>query len=77
MSDQSAMPAEVLEHRAAEERRRLHNSVSELKSTVRETVRERLDVKRYAREYLGPAAVAVTTIGLVFGYTTAGMFTRR
>ncbi len=77
MSNPSALPAEVLEHRAAEERRRLHNSVSELKSTVRETVRERLDVKRYAREYIGPAAVAVATIGLVLGYAGAGVFTRR
>jgi hypothetical protein len=77
MSSESAIPAEVLEHRAAEERRRLHNSVSELKSSVRETVRDRLDAKRYAREYIGPAAVAVAVVGLLFGYSTAGMFTRR
>jgi ElaB/YqjD/DUF883 family membrane-anchored ribosome-binding protein len=70
------MPAEVLEHRAAEQRRRLHNSVSELRSSVRETVREKLDVNRYAREYLWPAVGTVSLVGLVLGYGLGGMFTR-
>ena len=76
MSSQD-MPVEVLEQRAAEQRRKIHNSVSELKRSVRQTVRERLDVKRYARTYLWPAASAVSLLGMVVGYGIAGVFTRR
>jgi hypothetical protein len=70
------LPTEVLEQRAAEQRRRLHNSVSELRSSVTETVREKLDVKRYLRPYMGPATTAAAIIGLLLGYSTVGMFTR-
>jgi hypothetical protein len=55
------IPVEVLEKRAAEERRQLHNTVQEL----RETVHERLDLKRNVRNHLGTVsgvmAVAVFT----------------
>jgi len=44
------IPVDVLEKRAADERRQLHNSVQEL----RESVHERLDVKRNVRNHLGP-----------------------
>jgi hypothetical protein len=71
------LPAEVLEQRAAEQRRRLHNTVSELRTTVRGTVREKLDIKANARHYMLPASATVGLIGLVFGYGFAGMFTRR
>ena len=43
------IPVDVLEKRAADERRQLHNSVQEL----RESVHERLDVKRNVRNHLG------------------------
>jgi hypothetical protein len=76
MSSSSNLPPEVLEQRAAEQRRRLHNSVSELRSSVTEAVREKLDVKRYLRGYMGPATGAVAIFGLLLGYSTAGMFTR-
>jgi hypothetical protein len=66
------MPTDVLEVRAAEQRRRLHNSVAELRSTVR----EQLDAKRVAREHLLPAAALAAGIGLIFGYGMGGMFTR-
>jgi hypothetical protein len=62
-----------LEARAAEQRRRLHHNVTEL----RQTVRERLDLKRNVREHLGPAALAMALLGLALGYLTAGAFTRR
>ncbi len=75
MSTQN-LPVEVLEQRAAEQRRRIHNSVSELRLSVRETVRERLDVKRYARTYLWPAVGALSFLALVAGYGIAGIFTR-
>ena len=73
----SNLPPQVLEQRAAEQRRRLHESVVELKSTVREEVRERLDVKRYTREYFWQAAAVTSLTGLILGYSFAGMFTRR
>jgi hypothetical protein len=73
----NSLSSEVLEQRAAEQRRRLHNTVSELRTTVRGTVREKLDVKTNAREYMLPASATLGLIGLVFGYGFAGMFTRR
>ena len=72
----NSLPAEILEQRAADQRRRLHNSVSELRTSVRERVRERLDVKRNARHYLWPASGALSLVALVMGYGIAGMFTR-
>ena len=71
----SSIPVDILEKRAADQRRQLHNSVSELRQTVRQTVREKLDVKAYAREYVWPAAGAMAFIGLILGYAFAGMFT--
>ena len=72
----SNFPTEVLEERAAEQRRRLHNSVSELRSSVTEAVREKLDVKRYLRKYVAPATTAAAIVGLLLGYGTAGLFTK-
>ncbi len=66
------VPTDVLEQRAVEQRRRLHNTVTDLRSQVRETVHEKLDVKRYAREYVWPVSAAVALLGLLFGYGTAG-----
>lgn len=77
MSTDANIPAEILEQRAAEQRRRLHNSVSELRTTVKEEVRERLDIKRYAREYLLPASAVAGLVALVAGYSLTGIFTRR
>ncbi len=71
----NSLPTDVLEQRAAEQRRRLHNSVAELRVTVRDRVRERLDVKRQAREHFWPAVGVVSLVGLVFGYGMGGMFT--
>jgi hypothetical protein len=66
------MPTDVLEIRAQEQRRRLHNSVSELRTQVR----EKLDVRKNAREYVWPASGALALVGLVVGYGVAGVFTR-
>jgi len=68
----SEMPAHLLEQRAEEQRRRLHNTVSELREQVRGTVREKLDVKKRAREYVWPAAGTAFLFSLLFGYGTAG-----
>ena len=66
------LPAEVLEQRAADQRRRLHETVAELRSAVR----ERLDVKRAARENLLPALSGASLLGLLLGYGFGGIFTR-
>lgn len=67
------LPTDVLEVRAADQRRQLHNSVVELRSALR----QRLDLRRNAREHLAPAAGAAALLGLVLGYALTGMFTRR
>lgn len=67
----SNIPYELIEERAAKQRRDLHNHVVELRSTMA----ERLDVKNAAREYLWPAAGAAAFVGLLLGYGLTGMFT--
>ncbi len=66
------IPAEILEQRASEQRRRIHNSVAELRSSVR----ERLDTRRLASQYVWQAAGAVAAVGLILGYSITGIFTR-
>jgi ElaB/YqjD/DUF883 family membrane-anchored ribosome-binding protein len=65
------IPVDVLEKRAADQRRHLHNTVSEL----RQSVRQRLDVKRNVREHLWSASAAAAIVGLVAGYAVTGVFT--
>ena len=67
----NTLPTEVLEARAAEQRRQLHNSVVELRSTLR----ERLDVKKATREHLATAAGVAAILGLVLGYSLTAIFT--
>ncbi len=64
------MPTDVLELRAAEQRRRLHNSVVDLRAELK----DRLDVKKNAREHLGAAATVAGVFGLLFGYAAAAIF---
>ena len=68
----STLPNSELELRAAEERRRLQQTMTEIKSTVRET----LDPKRAAREYVIPGSAVGAILGIVVGYAFAGIFTR-
>jgi hypothetical protein len=65
-------PSDILELRAIEQRRRLHNTVVEL----RDTVRERVDVRRNARQYFWPATGVAAAVGLAMGYGAGGMFVR-
>jgi hypothetical protein len=59
--------AEDLEQRAASQRQRLQESVSELRSTVR----ERLDVQKVARTYIWQASATVGLLALAAGYAVA------
>ncbi len=68
----SSIPVDILEKRAAEQRRQIHNSVVEL----RQSVKDKLDVKRNVYEHWWPVAGAVTLLGLILGYSIAGIFTR-
>ena len=65
------IPVDLLEQRAAEQRRQLHDTVGEL----RQSVKERLDLKRNVREHIWPAAGIMALLGLALGYTITGIFT--
>ena len=67
----SGIPVDILEKRAADQRRQLHNTVVE----IRQNVRQKLDVKRNVREHLWPAAGIMAVLGLVLGYGLASVFT--
>jgi hypothetical protein len=69
----SNVPSYTLEARAADQRRRLHSTAVELRAKVR----EKLDVKRTARQYVPVASGAAALFGMLLGYGMAGMFTRR
>jgi len=71
--DLSRMPAETLEVRASDARRRLQSSFEEL----RWQVRERMDLKRIARQYAPAASAVAALLGLATGYSLAGIFTRK
>jgi hypothetical protein len=67
------LPSYDLELKAADDRRRLHQVVSEF----RDRVREDLDVKKRIREHLLPAGAAAAVVGLACGYSLAGLFLRQ
>ncbi len=64
------MPVEVLESRASEQRRKMHNDVAELRSALR----EKLDVKKQVSPYVLPASGIAAAIGLMFGWLLTGIF---
>ncbi len=66
------IPAEILEQRASEQRRRLHNSVAELRSSVR----ERLDARRLASQYVWHAAGTAAVVAMVLGWGLTSIFVR-
>lgn len=61
---------DVWEQRAASQRERMHESVKELRSTVR----ERLDVHRTACIYFGPLSAVAGLVAFAMGYLIAGAF---
>ena len=73
---QSTLPTEILEQRAAEQRRSLHDDVQQLRSVVGSEVRERTDVKRQVRRHFAPVAGVTALVALSIGYGLVGIFTR-
>jgi hypothetical protein len=73
----SHFPPEILEERAEKQRGEIEKSVTELKAVLRETVRERLDVNRYARRHLWQFASLASVLALAGGYGFGGIFSRR
>ena len=72
----SAMPIDNLELRAMEQRSHLHQRAAELRTKIEET-RENLSLDNQSRQHFVPLAVAVSVVGLLFGYSFMGMFTAR
>lgn len=70
MKVDASVPTDILEMRAAEQRRRIHETALEL----REQIDEKLDVKQRATEYIMPASGVAAFLGLLFGYGVASMF---
>lgn len=73
---QPTVPSEILEKRAAEQRRAMHNHVQDLRMAVSAEVRERTDIKRNVRRHFGSIACATAVIALSLGYGFARIFTQ-
>jgi hypothetical protein len=67
------LPSYDLELKAADERRRLHGTLAELRSRVH----EELDVKKRVRQNLGAVCAVAALLSLGIGYSITGMFVRR
>ena len=72
----SVQPVDDLALKAIEQRHQLHERAEELKEKIQVT-RERLDVKRNAREKFGKLSAVVAAVGLLTGFAMGGVFTRR
>ena len=72
----SVQPVDDLALKAIEQRHQLHERAEELKEKIKVT-RERLDVKRNAREKFGTLSAVVAAVGLLTGFAMGGVFTRR
>ncbi len=68
----SELPSYDLQLKAAEERRRLHAAVSELRSRVHSD----LDVKKQVRRHLGIVCAVASVLALGLGYSFTGIFVR-
>jgi hypothetical protein len=72
----SVQPVDDLALKAIEQRHQLHDRAEELNGKIQVT-REKLDIKRNARERFGSAAMVVAAVALFSGFATGGMFSRR
>jgi hypothetical protein len=66
------VPTDILEVQAAEQRRKIHDSVLELRSQMHDV----FDLRRQAQQYLVPASAVAAGLGLLLGFGMAGMFSR-
>jgi hypothetical protein len=66
------LPSYDLELKAAEERRRLHGALAELRARVH----EELDVKKRVREDLGKVCAVAALVSFGLGYSLTGLFVR-
>ena len=73
----NSLPTNILEERAAEQRRRLHNTVADMRSTVREKMDVRRNVDQFSRKHFPQTAAAVGAVGLALGWALGGIFDRR
>ena len=64
------LPSYDLELKAAEERRRLHGTLAELRSRVH----QELDIRKRVREHLAAACGVAALLSLGLGYSVAGVF---
>jgi len=64
------LPSYDLELKAAEERRRLHGTLAELRSRVH----EELDIRKRVREHLAAACGVAALLSLGLGYSVASVF---
>jgi hypothetical protein len=64
------LPGDDLEQQAENQRARLHQSVTELRSTVRQT----LDFRKVAHDHLWPVSAALGALALAVGYGVASFF---
>ena len=69
----SSLPSYDLELKAADERQRLHDSVTELKVRINES----LDVKNNIKQHFPLAFATSAVLALAAGYYFTGMFVRR
>ena len=67
------LPIDILEKRANAQREELQGRVIEL----RQTVRQKLNLKRNLRQHVWPAAGAAAVAGMALGFGFTGIFTRR
>jgi hypothetical protein len=72
----SAAPIEHLELQASQQRERIHRTALELRSKVDET-RQQYNAVHILQRNFGVASVAVSFMGLWFGFAFGGAFTRR
>jgi hypothetical protein len=77
---EEANPVNSLELRALEQRNRLHQTATELKSEIQtkiEDAREKLDIRKNLSEHFAGSAIVLGAIALLCGYSVAGVFTQR
>jgi len=74
MNPTAKLPADILEVRAAEQRRRIHETVLELRQQVRDEVNDKLDIRKHAAHHVWSASGVAAAAGLLFGWGAAAMF---